>query len=151
MENQYFPLTACPSLLFISSQVSAGSSWIEPRGTERLKKQFFIISLPLPLHSFQFMNRALLNKVFLKKGGSAPTPNPLLCYIRFWQIRYPFRIPSVHECSGKGQGGGGVGEGISGKNVLKRREIKHIWTELQQTYHYTITFRITFFIIILSK
>ena len=31
VENQYFPLTACPSLLFISSQVSAGSSWIEPR------------------------------------------------------------------------------------------------------------------------
>ena len=39
-ENQYFRLIAWPSLFFISKQVSAGSSGIEPRGTERRRMNF---------------------------------------------------------------------------------------------------------------
>ena len=37
-DSQYLPLTTCPSLAFISLHDSAGSSGMEPRGTEETKK-----------------------------------------------------------------------------------------------------------------
>ena len=36
--NQYLPLTACSSLAITSLQDSAGSSGIEPRGTEETEQ-----------------------------------------------------------------------------------------------------------------
>jgi len=39
LDSQYLPLTAFPSLAFISLHVSAGSSVMEPRGTGRKKQQ----------------------------------------------------------------------------------------------------------------
>ena len=55
VENQYFPLTVCPSLLFISSLVSAGSSGIEPRGTEGQKQFFINLSLFIIMPILYFM------------------------------------------------------------------------------------------------
>ena len=39
-DSQYLLLTTCPSLAFISLHDSAGSSGMEPRGTEETNKTF---------------------------------------------------------------------------------------------------------------
>ena len=51
VENQYFPLIEWPSLIFISEQLSAGSTGMEPSGTERRSQVimsfiWFTVSLP---------------------------------------------------------------------------------------------------------
>ena len=147
MENQYFPLTACPSLLFISSQVSAGSSWIEPRGTERLKNNSLLSVCLYPSIVFSLCLWRYLTKFYTgpEVPPRGPTPYPFLQY--FWQEKYPVctnvrtTVKSHVKALGlynfiKGFGwaykGGRVG--ISGKKCPDG--IKHIWTEWKQTFHY---------------
>ena len=44
-DSQYLPLTACPSLVFISLHDSAASLGMEPRGTGIKTKRFNLISM----------------------------------------------------------------------------------------------------------
>ena len=78
-------------------QVSAGSSWIEPRGTERLKNNSLLSVCLYPCIVFTLCTGRYSTTFYAARFRPEIQPFTLL-YNVLDKKRYPFRIPSIHEC-----------------------------------------------------